>query len=131
MLPVEWPEATYVLEKVDAAVVSLEDVGGDENRIDEMAASTRVLAVTEGRLGSRLYWNGDVRRFRAPLVSEVDPTGAGDIFAAAFFIRLFSTHDPWELARFATHLSAISVTRSGLLGIPTSQDINASMVEVL
>ena len=126
----EWPEASFVLARAGAAVISVEDVGGDEDRIDELATSSRILAVTESNLGARLYWNGDVRRFRPPDVVEVDPTGAGDVFAAAFFTRLFTTRDPWESARFATLLSANSVTRAGLGGIPTPEEINASLVEV-
>ena len=63
-------------------------------------------------------------------MSEIDATGAGDIFAAAFFVRLLTTQDPWEAARFATHLSACSVTRKGLKGIPTAEEIQACMVEV-
>jgi hypothetical protein len=128
--PSEWPEASFVLERADAAVISVEDVGGDERRLDEMAASCQVLAVTEAAEGVRLYWNGDVRRFRPPAVKEVDPTGAGDIFAAAFFTRLYMTRDPWEAARFATALTAFSVTRTGLEAIPTPEEINACMVEV-
>jgi sugar/nucleoside kinase (ribokinase family) len=64
-------------------------------------------------------------------MKEVDATGAGDIFAAAFFIRLFSTRDPWEAARFATLIASHSVTRMGLNGIPTPQEIEESMMEVL
>jgi sugar/nucleoside kinase (ribokinase family) len=127
----EWPEAAFVLQRVGAAVISLEDVGGDEDRVDELAASCHVLAVTEANKGARLYWNGDVRRFNAPRVQEVDPTGAGDIFAAAFFSRLYTTRDPWEAARFAVALSAISVTRQGLAGIPTREEIQSSLLEVL
>jgi sugar/nucleoside kinase (ribokinase family) len=126
----EWPEAAFVLERAGAAVISIDDLEGDEKRIDELALSCRVLAVTESDQGARVYWNGDVRRFRTPDVEEVDPTGAGDIFAAAFFSRLLTTRDPWEAARFATVLSAISVTRSGLAGIPTSDEINNCLVEV-
>src|SRR5690606_14781126 len=110
----EWPEADFVLSRSAAAVMSIEDVGYDEERIEEIATSCRVLAVTEADQGARLYWNGDVRRFRPPQVQEVDPTGAGDIFAAAFFSRLYITRDPWEATRFATYLSAMSVTRPGL-----------------
>ena len=51
----EWPEASFVLERADAAVISIEDVGGDESRVDEMAASCQVLAVTEAAEGARLY----------------------------------------------------------------------------
>jgi sugar/nucleoside kinase (ribokinase family) len=64
-------------------------------------------------------------------VAEIDTTGAGDIFAAAFFFRLYTTRDPWEAARFATQLAAISVTRTGLQAIPTSEEIQACMAEVL
>jgi sugar/nucleoside kinase (ribokinase family) len=126
----EWPEASFVLQRAGAAVISVEDLEKDENRIDEMAAMCRILAVTEGQEGVRLFWNGDVRRFRPPSVHAVDETGAGDIFAASFFARLYTTRDPWEAARFATQLSAISVTRPGLTGIPTREEIEACMVEV-
>jgi pfkB family carbohydrate kinase len=126
----EWPEATFVLGRAGAAVISTEDVLGDESRIEEMASASRLLAVTEADKGTRLFWNGDVRRFRAQEVTEVDPTGAGDIFAAAFFCRLYATRDPWESARFATQLAAVSVTRPGLSGIPTPDEINACLVEV-
>jgi sugar/nucleoside kinase (ribokinase family) len=128
--PTEWPEASFVLQHAGATVISIEDVDGDEARIEEMAASCHILAVTEAHEGARLYWNGDVRRFRPPEHAEVDATGAGDIFATAFFIRLFTTRDPWEAARFATMLSAFSVTRPGLAAIPTQEEIEESMVEV-
>lgn len=127
----EWPEARYVLETANAAVLSIEDVKGNEDLIEEMVSSIRVLAVTEGANGARIYWNGDVRYFRAPITREVDPTGAGDIFAAAFFVRLYQTRDPWEAARFATQLAAISVTRPGLQAIPTPEEIKLNLVEIL
>lgn len=127
----EWPEASFVLQNANAAVLSIEDVRGNEHLIEDMASSIRVLAVTEGANGARLYWNGDLRRFRPPKMVEVDPTGAGDIFAAAFFIRLYSTRDPWEAARFATNLAAYSVQRVGLDGIPRPEEVEMVMTEVI
>lgn len=126
----DWNPSIEVLSQAGAMVLSVEDVGGDEERIEHFAAHTRILAVTEAAAGSRLYWHGDQRRFRAPEMYETDATGAGDIFAAAFFIRLLTTQDPWEAARFATQLSARSVMRKGLEGIPTAEEIHACMVEV-
>lgn len=131
ILPTEWPEATYILRNAGAAVISVEDIEYDEARIEEMATACRVLAVTEHSDGVRLFWNGDVRRFRPPETTEIDSTGAGDIFAAAFFFRLYTTRDPWEAARFGTHLAAYSVTRAGLDGIPTQEEIQTCMAEVL
>ena len=125
-----WEASEQALEQAGAVVLSLEDVAGDELRIESLASRTRILAVTEGPAGARLYWHGDQRRFRAPAMEEVDATGAGDIFAAAYFIRLLGTRDPWEAARFATQLSAHSVARAGLGGIPTVDEIQDCMMEV-
>jgi hypothetical protein len=127
----EWPESAYVLENSSAAVLSLEDINGDESRIEEMLRSIRILAITEGAEGACIYWNGDVRRFSPPKVKEVDSTGAGDIFAACFFARLHTTHDPWESGRFAVQLAAYSVTRRGMDSIPTSEEINMTSTEII
>jgi len=127
----EWKNAEPVLQKAGAVVMSREDVNGDDELIEHMAHQTRILVVTEASSGCVLHWNGDRRRFRAPEVHEVDATGAGDVFAAAFFIRLLKTRDPWEAARFATLIAARSVTRVGLAGIPTPQEIEESLMEVL
>ncbi|HEX2698345.1 MAG TPA: PfkB family carbohydrate kinase, partial [Anaerolineales bacterium] len=124
VIPCKWESAETLLPQASAVVISRADVGGDEELIEAMAHETSILVVTEGSAGSVLYWNGDRRRFRAPKMEEVDATGAGDIFAAAFFIRLFRTRDPWEACRFATQLAARSVTRVGLDGIPTQKEID-------
>ena len=129
--PTEWTNAESSLAQANAVVISREDVGSDDEVIENMAHQTRVLAVTESAAGAVLYWNGDRRRFRAPEVQEVDATGAGDIFATAFFVRLFTTRDPWEAARFATLVASHSVTRVGLEGIPTQSEIETSLIEVL
>lgn len=126
-----WENSEQVLGQVGGVVMSLEDINRDLELVEWMAHHARLLCLTEGELGAVLHWHGDRRRFRPPSVEEVDATGAGDIFAAAFFTRLYSTRDPWEAARFATHLAAYSVTRSGLLGIPTHEEIEHCKMEVL
>jgi hypothetical protein len=127
----EWPEASYVMENANAAVLSIEDVKGNEILIDEMVASIRILVVTEGAAGARLYWNGELHHFSPPYEVEIDPVGAGDIFASAFFFRLFSSQDPLEAARFATQLAATSVTRKGLSGVPTPDEVQFHLMEVI
>jgi len=127
----EWEDSESILAQAGAVVISREDVRGDDELIEHMAHQTRMLVVTEGAEGCVLHWNGDRRRFRAPEVHEVDATGAGDIFAASFFVRLLNTRDPWEAARFATLIASRSVTRVGLDGIPTAQEIEECIMEVL
>ncbi|HQN04883.1 MAG TPA: PfkB family carbohydrate kinase [Anaerolineaceae bacterium] len=126
----DWLEAPLVLNHASAVVFSIEDVENDESRIESMLPYTRVMVVTEGAAGCRVYWNGDVRTIRPPQVEEVESTGAGDIFAASFFIRLQSTRDPWEAARFATQVAARSVTRRGMESTPTREEMLDFLIEV-
>ena len=127
----EWKDANAMLPKAGAVILSHEDVHGNDVLIEHMAHQTQVLVMTEGPAGAVVYWNGDRRRFRPPIVKEVDATGAGDVFAACFFIRLFQTRDPWEAGRFATKLAAHTVERMGLDGIPTAREIEECLTEVL
>lgn len=127
----KWENADAALQRAGAVVISRDDVNGDDELIEHMAHQTRVLAVTEAAAGAVLYWNGDRRRFRAPRTPEVDATGAGDVFAAAFFVRLLATRDPWEATRFATLVASRSITRVGLNGIPTPREIEECKMEVL
>ena len=126
-----WENGEQALGQAGAVVMSVEDVNRDLEQVEAMAHQTRILCLTEGEAGAVLYWNGDRRRFRPVKVQEVDATGAGDIFAAAFFMRYYNTRDPWEATRFATNLAARSVTRVGLNGIPTAQEIEECLMEVL
>ncbi|MDP2777962.1 MAG: PfkB family carbohydrate kinase, partial [Anaerolineales bacterium] len=126
-----WENSEQVLGQAGGVVMSVDDIDRDLELFELMVHHTQVLCLTEGESGAVLHWNGDRRRFRPPLVEEVDATGAGDIFAAAFFVRLSVTQDPWEAARFATNLAAYSVTRIGLDGIPTPQEIESCLMEVL
>ena len=123
--------ASQGLSAADAVIVSLDDLGGDEVAIEEMAGVCRLLVVTEGPRGCRVHWNGDVRRVPVSPRTEVDPTGAGDVFAAAYFCRLHSTRDPWEAARYANLLASTSVARSGLDGIPTAEEIRRADLQVV
>lgn len=127
----DWENAGSLLAHAGAIVISREDVRGDHEWIEHLAHRTRMLVMTEGAEGCVVHWHGDRRRFRAPEVREVDATGAGDVFAAAFFIRLHATRDPWEAARFATLIASHSVTRPGLEGIPTPAEIESCLMEVL
>ena len=131
IFPTKWEEASEMLTQADVTILSIEDVGGNEDTIQEMVENSKILVVTEGYRGSRVYWNGDVRRFQADPVEEVDATGAGDIFATCYFFRLRTTQNPWESARFANSIAARSVTRSGLASIPFQEEIKKTTIEVL
>jgi len=119
-----WDEAPLFLTHASAVALSVEDVRGDWALLERWAKLTSVLAVTEGHNGCTVFARGrGMRQFTAPRQTEVDPTGAGDIFAAAFFIHLYETGDPWAAARVANQLASVSVTRAGLAGVPTPAEV--------
>lgn len=117
-----WEKAEELLARADAVVISKEDVMGDEALVTRYAAQTRLLVVTQGAAGCTVY-TGQSHRFSAPAMRQVDATGSGDIFAAAFFVWLRRNGDPGAAARFANCVAARSVTREGLSGTPSLEEI--------
>ncbi|HOA25703.1 MAG: PfkB family carbohydrate kinase [Aggregatilineales bacterium] len=119
-----WESARDVLPYARAVVISIEDVRGDEDAARAVASRAQVGVVTRGAGGCTVFLNGEPHHVPAPAVEEVDPTGAGDIFATTFFIELCATGDALRAARFATLLASDSVSRSGLDAIPTADIIH-------
>lgn len=126
-----WEGYIDTIQYADVTVISQEDVEMDENIIAKMANLASILVVTENKRGARVYWHNDARFLNAPEVKYVDDTGAGDIFAAAFFYRYYFTRDPWEAGRFAIMLASWSVTRAHLESIPTPEEISQAKIELI
>jgi hypothetical protein len=126
-----WMESEETLAHADVAVISLEDVQMNEDLIAKMASAIPVFVVTENKRGARIYWHNDARFINAPEVKYLDDTGAGDIFATAFFCRYFFTRDPWEAGRFAVTLASWSVSRKHLDSIPTPEEINTAKMQLI
>ncbi len=119
----DWPGATELLPRIDAAVMSRDDAGGDEMVIARLAGLAPILVVTVGPEGCLVYVGGEARHVPVTPVPEVDPTGAGDIFAAAFFVHLRQGDDPWAAADFANRVAALSVGRAGWSATPTPKEV--------
>jgi len=126
--PVVWVAPEKVLPFVRVLVLSEEDVGGDMALIQAYVELTEIVVVTAGWKGSTVYHRGQRRYFPSREVSEVDPTGAGDVYAAAYLVRLEETGDPWEAAHFANCVASFSVKQSGVTGIPSRQQVEACLL---
>ncbi len=120
----EWHDAERVLPRANAVVFSIEDVNSDWSTALRWAALAPLLIVTLGAEGCMCFLQGRPYHIPAPQVVEIDPTGAGDIFAAALFIALQRGHHPLAACRFANCIAAQSVTRPQLQGLPTTADID-------
>jgi sugar/nucleoside kinase (ribokinase family) len=118
-----WQPAPNLLERIDALVLSIEDVRGDETLVASYARHCKLVALTRGASGATLFIQGEPYHMLAFVADERDPTGAGDVFAAALFTRLGETGDPLEAARYAAYVAAISVEGPGSSHIPTRAEV--------
>jgi hypothetical protein len=123
---VEWSDATRVLRKAGVVIISENDVA-DRSLIREWANRARMLVVTLGERGCDVYRQGGGEPFHAPAFRsavEVDPTGAGDVFAAAFLWHLHQQHGDWKTAaEWANCVASFAVEKRGVLGVPKLAEV--------
>jgi len=120
--PCPWPRSR-AWGKYDALFVSEEDLMDDGSLLERWTVSFPVVALTRAARGASLHQGGVWRHIEAFPEREVDPTGAGDVFAAAFLALLAESGDVAEAARFASAAAAISVGAEGTTGIPTRAQV--------
>ncbi len=112
-----------VLPYIDAAVVSIDDIV-DDGKVAQWAELVPLLVVTEGSQGARLHENGHWHAIPAFVTQEVDPTGAGDVFAAALAFMLLETGDAVAAATFASCVASFSVEAQGTSGLPSRAQVD-------
>jgi sugar/nucleoside kinase (ribokinase family) len=121
--PKPWECAEQILVRADVLVFSEEDVLHIEDAIQTFANMARIMVVTHGAGGATLYLDGQPHRYPAFVAQEVDPTGAGDVFAAAFLIHLHQSGDPHAATHFANCVASFAVEAPGIQGIPTREQV--------
>ena len=124
-----WDSAPEFLLRADVLFLSRDDVGGDDEYLASLAGESRLMVVTDGWQGSTVYCQGLVRTIPPRPAQEVDPTGAGDVFAAAFMVRLAETADPYEAAHFANVVASFSVEAAGMDAIPQRAQVEAWLAQ--
>ncbi|HEX5415064.1 MAG TPA: PfkB family carbohydrate kinase [Chloroflexota bacterium] len=118
-----WDQPDEVLAAVDAVVLSEEDVEYDWDTLRRWAGQTRLLVVTMGTEGCVVFESGQSWRVPAFPTVERDATGAGDVFAAAFFIGVQAGKNPVDAARYASCVASFSVEATGTAGVPTPEQV--------
>ena len=94
--------------------------------IASWARSVPLVAVTRGAAGALLYERGlGPEMYPGYPARELDPTGAGDVFAAALLAALAEGRLPAAAVDFANRVAALSVEGEGLAGVPTRAELAA------
>jgi len=130
-----WREAEEILPIVDALVFSYEDVKHDISLVQKYASLAKITAVTHGRCGAVVFCDAGSRWLPAYQAKEVDPTGAGDVFAAAYLVSLSETGDPFEAARFANCTASFSIQGEATSAIPMRHQVeerlrNGALIDI-
>jgi sugar/nucleoside kinase (ribokinase family) len=120
-----------VLRHATTVIISEDDILNDWDYAEKLADSTNILVVTCGSRGGIIFDHNKKLSFSAPLTVEKSPTGAGDIFAAAFFCSMAQGYNSYKASMFASCLAAKSVTRIGLASIPTKEEVRVCAIAAL
>ena len=120
-----WPEPEPVLARAQVVVASEEDVAPFRKDAIEWFQRVPLGVLTAGARGATLYVNGDPYHVAPDPATEIDPTGAGDVFAAALLVAYHRGGEPWEAAATAACAAAASVGAVGVDGIPDAAALAA------
>lgn len=123
-----WYDANAIRGHCDVVVVSTDDLMAESPSLMEIIQLAPFVVTTRGAAGADVYADGRLL-YRAPAyrANEIDPTGAGDVFAAAFALGLHWRGDPIWAADFACCAASFALEGSGLSGIASGKQIQSRM----
>lgn len=122
-----WRRAAHEFPPYTVIFFSDEDVGGSECLSRHYASQTRLAVMTQGDGGATLFEEGRKARHAAFPANPRDPTGAGDIFAAAFLLHYAAERDAAAACQYANAAAACSIEHVGADGIPSPEQVAARL----
>jgi len=127
---IDWDPPEAVLRRINVLVLSEQDVPDPHSLVRAWERLIDVIVVTRAERGATVFHEGESCDYPARPAEQVDPTGAGDVFAAAFMIRLIETNDPCQAAQFANTVASFSIEGPGVSGIPMRHQVEAYLAEL-
>ena len=120
-IPLKLP--AQLLGRADCAVVSVEEIT-QAREVVQRVGERRLSVVTSGPDGARITAAGKHYDIPGLPVKVADLTGAGDVFAAAFFLRDSDRSISVQNAgRFANAVAAMSLRTRGAEGFPSLAEV--------
>ncbi len=125
--PVRWENGASLLLHFQMVIMSEEDIVGMENIVEECRRVVPMVFLTRGSRGATLFLKK--RSYYIPAYSalEIDPTGAGDVFGAAFMVAYYRSGDWSKAAMIASCTASLAVEAHGIKGIPTAKAVSARL----
>jgi sugar/nucleoside kinase (ribokinase family) len=126
--PARWRDPEADLAGVHAVFLSEADVGGSSEQARELLSHVPLVLLTRGPGGVELLTRDGDHSVPTRPVEEVDPTGAGDVFAAGFLIAYAETRDPVQAAAFACCAAACVVEAPGTESLGDRSEVERRLV---
>jgi sugar/nucleoside kinase (ribokinase family) len=121
--PREWTHAGPDLLGVHVVVLSEQDLPDAEAGARELLTHVPMVALTRGWSGLTLLTRQGDHQVPSLPRAEVDPTGAGDVFAAAFLVRYHEAGDPLAAAAFAACAASCAVEGVGASSLGDREEV--------
>jgi sugar/nucleoside kinase (ribokinase family) len=119
----DWTPSEHTLRQIDILTISELDVPDPEGLARDWGRFIDTIVVTRAERGATVYQQGEVCHYPARPAHQVDPTGAGDVFATAFLIRFVEIGDACAAAHFANVVASFSVEGPTMSAIPTRAQV--------
>jgi sugar/nucleoside kinase (ribokinase family) len=123
VVPSPWVDAGRELAGVHALFLSEHDLPDAELWASEQLRHVPLIALTRGWRGLTLLTRDARHEIPSLPRQETDPTGAGDVFAAAFLVRYHETGDSLEAAAFAACAASCVVEGPGFSTLGDRREI--------
>ncbi|MDQ4043904.1 MAG: PfkB family carbohydrate kinase [Chloroflexota bacterium] len=120
-IPLKLPGA--LVDRLDSVIVSDEEIVYTREIVNRVG-ERRLSVMTRGPEGAQVIAHGQKLELPGHKVRVKDLTGAGDVFAAAFFLQAAERGVSAQKAgQFANAVAALSVTEVGPFGVPTRKQV--------
>lgn len=112
-----WQVSMETLRRVDVACLSEEDLVGQGDLLARLRAAVGIVVLTDGERGCTVYVGERCARVGICRAAPVDPTGAGDVFAAAF-LHALARGEAWlNAAQLASAAASVVIEAQGASAI--------------
>lgn len=108
-----WDIPAEALTGIDIATVSDEDLIGQGDLLERLRKAVPLVSCTHGKQGATIYHRHHTYQVGIFPADVVDPTGAGDIFAATFIHKIALGLKPPLAARYASAAASIIIEAEG------------------
>ncbi len=120
-IPLKLPGS--LVDRLDSVIVSDEEIAYTREVVNRVG-DRRVSVMTRGPEGAQVIAGGQKVDIPGHNVQIRDLTGAGDVFAAAFFLKASDrTVSARAAGEFANAVAALSVREVGPFGVPTRRQV--------